>query len=37
VEGGWIISLQLPSTIWVATAPINLRLSFDRSGGRGES
>jgi transposase len=22
--------LQLPSTLWVATAPINLRLSFDR-------
>jgi transposase len=24
------MSLQLPSTLWVATAPINLRLSFDR-------
>jgi transposase len=27
------MSLQLPSTIWVATAPINLRLSFDRLAG----
>jgi transposase len=24
------MSLKLPSTLWVATAPINLRLSFDR-------
>lgn len=27
------MSLQVPSTIWVATAPINLRLSFDRLAG----
>jgi transposase len=27
------MSLQLPSTLWVATAPINLRLSFDRLAG----
>src|SRR5690606_20124050 len=27
------MSLQLPSTIWVATAPVNLRLSFDRLAG----
>lgn len=27
------MSLELPSTIWVATAPINLRLSFDRLAG----
>lgn len=24
------LSLPLPATLWVATAPINLRLSFDR-------